>query len=192
QKILNEAIEELKENEFKTVYQNDEDEADKVYVKDAQIDTDFEILFPDHYINSIKERLNLYTKLNEVKDEKELLTFEKELLDRFGELPQEAEDLLNSVRLKWIAASIGLEKIVLKKAKMIGYFLSNQQSDFYQSKRFREVLQYVQMHPRNCQMKEKETRNGLRLLLTFEKITSVNRALEVLKPLEQKETSEAQ
>lgn len=191
QKILNEAIEELKENEFKTVYQEDEKDEDKVYVKDAQIDTDFEILFPDDYINSIKERLNLYTKLNEVNDEKELLTFEKELIDRFGELPQEAEDLLNSVRLKWIAASIGLEKIVLKKGKMIGYFLSNQQSDFYQSKRFREVLQYVQTHPRNCQMKEKETRNGLRLLLTFEKITSVNRALEVLKSLEQKDLAES-
>ena len=106
-------------------------------------------------------------------------------------MPQEAEDLLNSVRLKWIAASIGLEKIVLKKGKMIGYFLSNQQSDFYQSRRFRGVLQYVQTHPRNCQMKEKETRNGLRLLLTFEKITSVNRALEVLKPLEQKDLVES-
>ena len=183
QKILNEAIHELKENEFKSVYEDEVNEEEKVYVKDAQIDTDFEILFPDHYINSIKERLSLYTKLNSISDEEGLLKFEKELKDRFGDLPKEAQDLINSVRLKWIAASAGLEKLVLKKDKMIGYFLSNQQSSFYTSSRFREILQYVQSHPRQCQMKEKETRNGLRLLLTFENVKSVDVALQLLQPL---------
>ncbi|WP_019037397.1 transcription-repair coupling factor [Psychroflexus tropicus] len=187
QKILNEAIQELKDNEFKEVYQDEENEEDKVYVIDAQIDTDFEILFPDDYINSIKERLSLYTKLNGISDETELQKFEDELKDRFGELPKEAQDLVNSVRLKWIAASAGLEKLVLKKGKMIGYFLSNQDSGFYNSKRFRDILTYVQARPRQCQMKEKETRNGLRLLLTFDNVNSVDKALQLLQPLEQKE-----
>ncbi|MFD0931907.1 transcription-repair coupling factor [Psychroflexus salinarum] len=188
QKILNEAIQELKENEFKSVYEDEVSEEDKVFVKDAQIDTDFEILFPDDYINSIKERLSLYTKLNTIDDEEGLQNFEKELKDRFGDLPKEAQDLVNSVRLKWIAASAGLEKLVLKKDKMIGYFLSNQESGFYNSNRFKEILQYVQMHPRQCQIKEKETRNGLRLLLTFDNVKSVDKALQLLQPLEQKET----
>jgi transcription-repair coupling factor (superfamily II helicase) len=191
QKILNEAIQELKENEFKSVYEEENVEEDQVFVKDAQIDTDFEILFPDDYINSIKERLNLYTKLNSIQDEDGLANFEKELIDRFGDLPKEARDLINSVRLKWIAASIGLEKLILKKGKMIGYFLSNQESEFYNSSRFRSVLQYVHSHPRQCQMKEKQTRNGLRLLLTFENVKTVNKAIDLLQPFEQKEVAKA-
>jgi transcription-repair coupling factor (superfamily II helicase) len=191
QKILNEAIQELKENEFKSVYEEENVEEDQVFVKDAQIDTDFEILFPDDYINSIKERLNLYTKLNSIQDEDGLANFEKELIDRFGDLPKEARDLINSVRLKWIAASIGLEKLILKKGKMIGYFLSNQESEFYNSSRFRSVLQYVHSHPRQCQMKEKQTRNGLRLLLTFEQVKTVNKAIDLLQPFEQKEEAKA-
>lgn len=182
QKILNEAIDELKENEFKELYADQASE-DKEYVKDTQLDTDFELLFPDDYINNITERLNLYTQLNNLKTEEELIKFEAELTDRFGELPTQAEDLLNSVRIKWIASKIGLEKIVMKQGKMIGYFIADQQSGFYQSPAFTNVLQYVQTHSQRCQMKEKKTRSGLRLLLTFEKITTVDRALEVLEPL---------
>jgi transcription-repair coupling factor (superfamily II helicase) len=189
QKILNEAIQELKENEFKSVYEEENAEEDQVFVKDAQIDTDFEILFPDDYINSIKERLNLYTKLNSIQDEDGLSNFEKELIDRFGDLPKEARDLINSVRLKWIAASIGLEKLILKKGKMVGYFLSDQESKFYNTSRFRSILQYVHSHPRQCKMQEKQTRNGLRLLLTFEHVKTVNKAIDLLQPLEEKETA---
>ncbi|SOC79648.1 transcription-repair coupling factor [Salinimicrobium sediminis] len=191
QKILNEAIEELKENEFRDLYDG-QDTDDKEYVKDTQIDTDFELLFPDDYINNISERLNLYTQLNNLKTEDELQKFEAELVDRFGELPAEAEDLLNSVRIKWIASKIGLEKIVMKQGKLIGYFIADQQSRFYQSKAFTRVLQYVQTHPHSCTMKEKKTRSGLRLLLTFEKVTSVDRALKVLQPLDVKATVEVQ
>ncbi|MDN6310866.1 MAG: transcription-repair coupling factor, partial [Psychroflexus sp.] len=123
QKILNEAIEELKDNEFKEVYKDEKNDENRVFVKDAQIDTDFEILFPDDYINSVKERLSLYTKLNELTSEEDLASFEDELIDRFGDLPVQTQDLLDSVRLKWIAASMGLEKLVLKKEQMIGYFI---------------------------------------------------------------------
>src|SRR5690606_40556525 len=142
QKILSEAIEELKEKEFKDLYEDTSSESilsgaegrgDRKFVKEMTIDTDFELLFPDDYVNNITERLNLYTKLNELKTEAELQKFEKELLDRFGEMPKQAEDLLNSVRIKWIAISIGLERLVMKQKKMVGYFVADQQSAFYQS-----------------------------------------------------------
>ena len=181
QKILNEAIEELKENEFKDLY--DEPEEKKQYVKDITIDTDFELLFPDDYVNSITERLNLYTTLNNLKTEDELTTFENQLIDRFGELPTQVVDLLNSVRIKWIATKIGVEKVIMKKGKLIGYFINDQKSGFYQSNYFTKVLQYVQTHPQTCKMKEKQTRNGLRLLLTFDNIKTVEKALQVLKPI---------
>ena len=189
QKILSEAIEELKENEFKELYDEVEGEKEKVYVKDTQLDTDFELLFPDNYVNSITERLNLYTQLNEVKGETGLLTFEKELVDRFGPLPEPAVDLLNSVRIKWMATAIGLERVILKKHKFIGYFIADQQSPFYQTAAFTQVLQYVQRHPNRCQLKEKQTRNGLRLMLVFNVITSVEKALAVLKPVANKPVS---
>ncbi|TWO33885.1 transcription-repair coupling factor [Seonamhaeicola sediminis] len=181
QKILNEAIEELKDNEFKDLY-NEPDE-NKVYVKDVTIDTDFELLFPDNYVNNISERLHLYTKLNELKDEEELGQFEKELVDRFGELPEQVTDLLNSVQIKWIASKIGFEKIVMKQGKLIGYFISDQQSSFYHSPFFTKVLGYVQTNPDLCKMKEKQTRQGLRLLLTFGNVKSVEKALALLKPI---------
>jgi len=181
QKILNEAIEELKENEFKDLYQSDN--KDKDYVKDISIDSDFELLFPDDYVNNIAERLNLYTELNAIKSEEELQKFESKIIDRFGGLPIQVVDLLNSVRIKWIASKVGFEKVVMKHGKFVGYFISDQQSAFYQSHAFTKVLQFVQTHPTVCKMKEKQTRNGLRLLITFENIKSVKQALTVLRPI---------
>lgn len=183
QKILTEAIDELKENEFKELYDEVEGDREKTFVKDLQLDTDFELLFPDDYINNITERLSLYTELNAIKDEEGLAQFETKLTDRFGELPEQAVDLLNSVRIKWIATHIGLERVVLKKNKFIGYFIADQHSDFFQTDTFTHVLRYVQAHPKQCQLKEKQTRNGLRLLLVFEEISKVETALKVLQPL---------
>ena len=179
QKILNEAIQELKENEFKDLYNQEEDQI-REYVKEVQIDSDFEILFPDDYINSISERLSLYKELSDLNTEEAIEAFEKKLVDRFGELPVEAVDLLNSVRLKWVARSLGLERLILKKKRMVGYFLSDQQSDFYQSEFFGRVLQYVQQNGQTCVMKEKETKKGLRLLITFIRIDSIDKALQTL------------
>jgi len=178
QKILNEAIDELKETEFSDLYKDDG--KPKEYVKDITIDTDFELLFPDDYINNITERLNLYTKLNAIKTEEELAKFETEIIDRFGELPTQVSDLLDSVRLKWIATKMGIEKLIMKQGKMIGYFIQDQQSGFYQSEAFTKVLQFVQMNAGKCKMKEKQTRNGLRLLLTFDKIKTTKQALSAL------------
>ncbi len=178
QKILNEAIDELKETEFSDLYKDDG--KPKKYVKDITIDTDFELLFPDDYINNITERLNLYTKLNEIKTEEELEKFESQIIDRFGELPTQVSDLLDSVRLKWIATKMGVDKLIMKQGKLIGYFIQDQQSGFYQSDDFSKVLQFVQMNASKCKMKEKKTRNGLRLLITFENIQSTQQALNSL------------
>ncbi|MCD8529448.1 MAG: transcription-repair coupling factor, partial [Flavobacterium sp.] len=180
QKIMNEAIEELKENEFKDLYQEENDIETKEFVKDIQIDTDFELLFPDEYINNITERLNLYNELSQIKDEATLQQFEQKLIDRFGALPKPAVALLNSVRIKWKATAMGIERLMMKQGKMIGYFIGDQQSDFYQSNRFMKVLQFAQRNGNVCKMKEKETKNGLRLLLTFDNVKSVNKALELL------------
>ncbi len=182
QKILKEAIDELKENEFKELYPKDLSKP-KEYVKEVQIDTDFEILFPDDYINSITERLSLYNKLGALETEEELTAFETEIVDRFGKVPSEINDLLNSVRIKWLAKALGLEKIILKQKRMIGYFVANQQSDFYQTEAFTKMLKYVQQNGKSCVMKEKETKNGLRLLITFIRVDSVKTALGILQKI---------
>lgn len=180
QKIMNEAIDELKENEFKDLYDDVEGETEKEYVKDLQIDTDFELLFPDEYVNNISERLNLYNELGTIKDEAGLIAFEAKLVDRFGALPKQAQALMISMRIKWLATKMGLEKLVLKQGKMVGYFVGDQQSDYYQSASFRKVLQFVQKYQTLAKMKEKQTKNGLRLLLTFENVKSLKKALELL------------
>ena len=180
QKILAEAIDELKEKEFKDLYTGTEHEK-KEFIKETVIDTDFTLLFPDDYVNNITERLNLYTQLNGLKTEEALLKFQKELEDRFGPLPEQAQDLLNSVRIKWIAIQMGLERVVMKKKRLVGYFINNQESGFYQSPNYGKVLQFVQHNSGKVKMKEKHTRNGLRLLLTIEHISSVDKALEILK-----------
>ncbi|WP_152285962.1 transcription-repair coupling factor [Flavicella marina] len=182
QKILKEAITELKENEFKELYPTDNN-TPKEYVKDIQIDTDFEILFPDDYINIVSERLLLYKELGELETENSLKEFEKKLIDRFGEIPSQVEDLLDSVRIKWLAKQFGIEKLILKKKRMVGYFLSDQQSDFYNTPAFTDVLKFVQKNSKMCIMKEKETKNGLRLLITFIKIDSVKKALTTLESI---------
>ena len=180
QKIMNEAIDELKENEFKALYADDQIDENKEYVKELQIDTDFELLFPDEYINNISERLNLYNELGNCKNDSDLVTYENKLIDRFGPLPKEAKSLLNSIRIKWIATQMGIEKIIMKQEKLIGYFIGDQQSEYYNSKQFRRVLQFVQQNGSICKMKEKETKNGLRLLLTFENVNSIDKALQLM------------
>lgn len=179
QKILAEAIDELKEKEFKDLYAGT-DTGPKQYVKETVIDTDFELLFPDDYINNITERLVLYQKLNALKDEEELLAYQHELIDRFGTLPVQATDLLDSIRLKWLARDLGLERLVMKKGRMTGYFVKEQESAYYQSPVFGKVLAHVQKQQGAVSMKEKQTRSGLRLLLKFKKIDTVKQAYAAL------------
>lgn len=176
QKIMNEAIEELKEQEFKDLYQTDQSLEDKTYVRELQMDTDFELLFPDTYINNIPERLAQYNQLSALTDENGLAAFEQQLVDRFGPLPEEAKDLLDSIRIKWLAVALGMERLIMKQGKMIAYFVGDQQSSFYQTQKFRNIIGYVQTYPQRCRMQEKQTKNGLRLQVSFELVIAVSKA----------------
>lgn len=182
QKILAEAIDELKEKEFKDLYEETEGSRED-FIREITLDTDLELLFPTDYINSTAERLNLYTQLNEIKTEDELNTFKKELEDRFGKLPEEAEGLLTSVRIKWAGMKLGFERIVLKNGKMTGYFIQDPEHSFFQGNMFNKILQYVQTHPKAARMDQKETKTGLRLMMRFEKVDSVEKALQKLNPV---------
>lgn len=183
QKILHETIRELKENEFKDLYKDTEHEITD-YVSETTIDTDFQLLFPDDYINSVTERLDLYTRLNDLNNSKELLTYEKELEDRFGSLPEEAQDLLQSVKIKWLANKIGLERVIMKKGSFIGYFVSDPKSSFYQSDIFGSILEFVQQHPSQVRIEEKQTRTGLRLLLRMKPAKTVQAVINKLEYFE--------
>jgi transcription-repair coupling factor (superfamily II helicase) len=163
QKILDEALQELKENEFADLYKEELLEKRK-YVSDCQIDTDLEILLPSDYVNSVTERLILYRDLDNVPDEEKLLAFEDQLRDRFGPLPQPAVELMNTIRLRWLAEQLGFEKIVLKNKKFVGYFVSNPASHFYQSDAFSAILKYVQSHSQLCKMRQ--DREKLSMIVT--------------------------
>jgi len=179
QKILAEAIDELKEKEFKSLYAGTQHEKTD-FLKETVIDSDFELRFPDDYINSVTERLNLYTELGGLNTEDDFVRFEQGLVDRFGALPEPAVDLMQCTRLKTLATALGIERLVLKNNRLLGYFISDQESAFYQSAVFGRLLQFVQTQQGPFKLKEKETRNGLRLLLTIEGITSVGKGLEQL------------
>ena len=181
QKILNEAIEELKESEFKNLFK--EEINNKQFVKEVTLDTDFSLMFPDDFVNNITERLSLYTQLNTLKSETELEVFDRDLTDRFGALPIQVVDLLDSVRIKWLATKLGFDKIVMKQGKLIGYFVRDQNSLFYQSDHFTRILNYVQANPKLCSIKEKQMRQGLRLLIIFKNINTVQEGLKSLKPI---------
>ncbi len=177
QKILAEAVEELKETEFKDLY-NEELKAGK-YVKECQLDTDLELLIPDDYVNNIEERLRLYTDLNNLETEEDLQSFREALEDRFGELPQEVDDLITSMHLRWMGQSLGFEKIVLKMGKFIGYFLSKPESDYFESETFRSMLLFTQQQHKRAQMKQKKEK----LSLVINQVNTITDAMAMLRPL---------
>ncbi|MDA7694713.1 transcription-repair coupling factor, partial [Flavobacteriaceae bacterium] len=183
QKILQQAIEELKENEFKNLYETDSSDRIRSYVKEVQIDTDLEIYIPDDYINIVKERLALYQELSQLKTVKELQEFEAQLIDRFGVLPREAQELLESVRLKWVATELGMERLILKKGSCLCYFLSDQQSDFFQGQQFQNLLTQIQKNADRMVLKEKSTPKGPRLILSISEIKEVRSLTQLLEQL---------
>lgn len=177
QKIIQEAIKELKENEFKELYAEELKQTN--YVSDCAIECDLEILIPDQYVSNITERLNLYTELDSLKTEEELQTFAAKLCDRFGPLPNATKELLDTIRLRWMAENIGFEKIVLKQSKLLGYFISDAHSGYYQSEKFSKILQLIQRSD-TCQMKEK---NNKLYLIYNNKIESINEVLNYISDL---------
>jgi transcription-repair coupling factor (superfamily II helicase) len=172
-KILDEAIQELKEDEFKGVFPDDKP---RPFIAFTQIDTDQEILIPDEYVTSISERYNLYTELSKLENETELKAFQQQLHDRFGPVPLPVNDLLNTMRLQWLGKSIGFEKISLKKNVLRGYFITNQQSAYFETEAFRQVLAFVKDNPRRCNLKE--VKSSLRL--SIEGVNSINQAVKLL------------
>ncbi len=183
QKILKEAIQELKEDEFRTMFQ--EKDADKTlpidhqFVNDCQIETDYEVLLPDDYIESVSERIHLYRKLDNIEQESEILRFEQELLDRFGPLPEQVLGMMEVVRLRWIALKLGFQRIVIKNQRFIGYFPLDQQSVFYQSRIFSGVIAFMQKHPGKVMLKEHNNKLSLRVR-NIKDIYSIRTFLETM------------
>ncbi len=185
QKLMQEALEELKDDkDFENLFENEE-ERQKLFksVKEVNIDTDLELMLPDSYVSSTEERLQLYQKLAEIDNEKDLQKFESELKDRFGELPEEAVNLLKSVSLKWLAADIGFEKIVMKNGIFLGYFPGNPQDKFYQTDKFRHIISYLTQNPAQAQLKEKVAKEGNQLMMRKDKVKNVDEVNVLLRSI---------
>jgi len=173
-KILDEALQELRETEFKDLHKK---KMPLQFVKDCQIETDLELLITDDYITNITERLSLYKELDNIEEEEGLMEYLKRMVDRFGPIPSQVDGLVNTVRMRWKAKGLGIEKIVLKEGRFIGYFVNNQESPFYKSPVFVDILNYIQKYPQKCRMREKNNK----LSLSISGIDTVQEALEVLR-----------
>ena len=176
-KILDEAILELKETEFQDIFEKEEE---KSYVADCTIETDMEVRFPADYINSTQERVSLYSELDRTKTEESLMKFTDHLIDRFGPIPKQVNDLLNTVRLRWIAKDLGFEKILLRHHNMTAYFVSNQASKYYESPTYMQIMQYIMSHPKRTALKEVNDK----LQLTVKEVETVTQALELLREMQ--------
>jgi transcription-repair coupling factor (superfamily II helicase) len=180
QKILNEAIKELKEEEFGDLFpgsgkkkEAEEEDVSKQYVPDVTVETDLEIMFPDEYVSNIPERIRLYKELNDIRDETGLKAYESHLADRFGPLPAPARALLELVKLKWIASQTGIEKVILKNNTLIANFVTDQTSQFYRTPLFVSVMNFVNRTQGNMTIKQ----NNTKLSLTVREVTSVSQAI---------------
>lgn len=191
QKILDEALVELKESELESEVKSGQADGspadtsvfDEIqFVADCHVDTDMELLIPDSYVENVSERINLYRRIDSLQDEAAIAAFVSELTDRFGPVPQSILELLQVVRLRWIAVGLGMERIMLKNGKMTISFVSDQNSVFYQSPQFTTIIGNVQRYRSTCQMQEK---NG-KLVLTFDGVRTVEKALGLLQKLEEK------
>jgi transcription-repair coupling factor (superfamily II helicase) len=168
QKILEEAIRELKRTEFRDLFK-EEIAKQEDYVQDCTIDTDLEILIPDSYVESITERLTLYTRLDNCDTEEELQQLHTELIDRFGPVPPQVEDLFNTVRIRKIAVGLGFEKLILKNEDLRCYFINRPDSPYFESDTFRRILEYLQKHTNKAKLKQA----GKHFLLVVDDIRSM-------------------
>jgi transcription-repair coupling factor (superfamily II helicase) len=176
QKILNEAMEELRESEFKDLFEERNTDQFQSFVKDCVIETDLEIRIPDDYVNNVAERLSLYQQLDNLENTEALAKFSTSLIDRFGPLPRSVKELFKSFELRWLAEQVGIEKLVIKSNSMVCYFISNPQSKFYDSEGFQNVLKYIQSGPKDCKLSEKNDK----LRLIYSNISTIDQALKRL------------
>lgn len=184
-KILNEAMEELKEEDWYKEAVHEKEHTDKTvfsrqFVKETLVETDLQLLIPDNYVSNLSERLVLYRQLDNITKEEELILFEENLRDRFGPLPGEVKELVNVVRLRWLAMTLGFEKLILKNSRMIAHFLSKQQSDYFSGPHFKAALAYVQKFPQRCTLKEQNNK----LTLGIEDVLHIQSAIQTLKGIQ--------
>jgi transcription-repair coupling factor (superfamily II helicase) len=178
QRILEEAIQELKESDFKDLFQEELSKQNS-FVRDVQIDTDTEMHIPDEYVSSVSERLSLYTDLDKIEDEAGLEKFESELKDRFGKLPAPVYELFDGLRLRWTAQHLGFERIILKEKKLRCFFVENPQSRFYDSLVFQKIFSFIANHGDKHGLSIKKTPKSL--ILIKESVASLKKAQEVLR-----------
>ena len=176
-KILDEAIAELKQTEFEELFKDTDGE--NSFVKDCQLETDLEVLLPNDYVSNIQERLSLYKELENAENETMLLEFSKNLEDRFGPIPPQTEELINTLRLRWLGKKIGFEKIILKSNRLSGVFTGDQDSGYFQTEAFGKVLDFIKNHPTASTMKEIKGK----LTIRFDGVRSVKQAIETLEQL---------
>lgn len=180
QRILNEAVHELKDEEFADLYADKQDEnAGSTYVTDCQIDTDMELMFSDEYIENVSERISLYRELDNLQNETELAEFESNIEDRFGKIPKQSLGLMLIVRLRWLAQKYGVERLILKNGGMTAYLVSNLNSNYYQSDEFGKILQYMTSHPRTTKLREENGKRSVK----FSNVKSVEEAWQILAAL---------
>ncbi|MFN4248990.1 MAG: transcription-repair coupling factor [Flavipsychrobacter sp.] len=172
QKILAEAMRELKTSDFKDVFSEELDRK-RDYVSDCTIDTDLEILIPDSYVESITERLSLYTQLDDIEDEEKLKAFAAEMQDRFGPIPSQVEELFTTIRCRSIAKELGFEKLILKNEQMRLYFVSNPDSPYFESYTFNHIMSYIQKHTNNARLKQV----GKNFMLLVDRVKSMGDVL---------------
>ena len=177
QKILDEAIQELKETDFKDLFK-EEIALKGSYVRDVTIETDVEMLIPDEYVTNTQERLNLYTELNEIADEAGIAAFSNRLEDRFGKLPKQVNALFEALRLQWICKKIGFERLILKGGKLRCYFTANPQSSFYETEHFKKIMALVQQKGRIMGVSLKQTTKDL--ILVQDEIRTIKQAKATL------------
>lgn len=178
QKILEEAVQELKETEFRGLFQEELDKQTYQYVRDIQIDTDMEMHIPDSYVTSIQERLNLYTELDKLEQEEQISVFNEQLRDRFGRVPASVLELFEGLRLRWLCRQWGIERVILKQEKLRAYFIENPQSPFYESAQFNKILMAVNTSGVKVGISLKQTNN--RLMLVKDGVASLKKAREIL------------
>ncbi len=175
QKILEEAIRELKRTSFKDLFKNEISRQDD-FVSDCTIDTDLEILIPDEYVESITERLSLYTRLDNCDNEEELNNFHAEMIDRFGPMPSEVEDLFIAVKCRWLAVDMGFEKMSLKDETLRCYFVNKNESPYFESDIFKNLLAYLQTGTNKAKLKQ----TGKNFLLVVNEVKSMEGLLRFL------------
>lgn len=181
QKILNEAIQELSEGEFKELFKDRKSDQFQPSVRECQIETDLEIRIPDTYVNAVAERLSLYQQFDALRNEQELTAILSELEDRFGPLPEQVHELALSIRLRWLAQYLGFEKLVIKSNKMIAYFVGESQADYFNGPIFSSILNFIQQRPTGVKLVEKQQR----LRMVFEKTESLHEALGLLQAIKE-------